>query len=89
MSGIASASSNFLQSYATGSNWLQESATAAASGNSDWMSPSSGVSDPVVAAANAFASAHQVSASLFSSLAVNQGISVLSAQAAQSVDFFA
>lgn len=89
MSGIASASSNFLQSYATGSNWLQELATAAASDSSDWMSPSSGASDPVVAAANAFASAHQVSNSLFSSLAVNQGISVLSAQAAQSVDFFA
>jgi hypothetical protein len=89
MSGIASASSNFLQSYATGSNWLQESVTGAAADSSDWMSPSSGVSDPVVAAANAFASAHQVSNSLFSSLAVNQGISTLSAQVAKSVDILA
>jgi hypothetical protein len=88
MSSIASTSSNFLQSIATGSNWLQ-TAAADSAGSSDWMDPSSGPTDTVVAAANAFAAAHQVGASLGSSLAVNQGISVLSAQAAQSVDIFA
>lgn len=87
MSSIASTSSNFLQSIATGSNWLQ-TAAADTAGSSDWMAPS-GPSDTVVAAANAFAAAHQVSASLGSSLAVNQGISVLSAQAAQSVNILA
>jgi hypothetical protein len=84
---IASTSSNFLQSIATGSNWLQAAVTDTST--SDWMAPSSGQSDPVVLAANAFASAHQVSTQLNNSLAVNQGISVLSAQAAQSVDFLA
>src|ERR1700742_1725431 len=81
MTSIASTTSNWLQSVGTGSNWLQTAATSDSS-DSDWLDSSSAGSDPVVAAANAFAAAEQTDTSDINTLVVNEGISTLSTQAA-------
>ena len=81
MTSIASTTSNWLQSVSTGSNWLQSAATGGSS-DTDWMDSSSGGSDPVVAAASAFAAAEQTDISDVNTLVVNEGISTLSTQAA-------
>jgi hypothetical protein len=81
MSSIASTTSNWLQSVGTGSNWLQSAATSSSS-NTDWLDSSSAGSDPVVAAANAFAAAEQTDTSDINTLVVNEGIATLSTQAA-------
>jgi hypothetical protein len=79
----------FLQSVQSSGSWFQDAAAASASRNVDWMDPSaSSSSDVVKLAANAFASAHLVSSSQRSSLAVNQGIKTIeSALAGRTVNF--
>jgi len=90
MSSVSGVTSGLLQPLAGGSNWLQSVASATSSNASDWMSPSSAGPDMVVAAANAFAAAHQLSSSNLSSLAVNQGIFALEQQQlTQSVNIIA
>ena len=90
---LANNGAAFLQSVSTspGSNWVQDTATADASASADWMDPNaSSGSDAVTLAANAFAAAEQISMTNTNSLAVNTGISVLSAQlTGQSVDVLA
>jgi hypothetical protein len=89
MSSIASTTSNWLQSVSTGSNWLQSVATSDSS-DTDWLDSSSAGSDPVVAAANAFAAAEQIDTSDVNTLVVNEGISTLSTQlSSPSVDILA
>jgi hypothetical protein len=74
----------FLASVPTtpGGNWVQSTATADASATADWMDPNGGAGggDAVTLAANAFAAAEQVAMTNKNSLAVNTGMSVLSAQ---------
>ena len=83
----------FLQSLPStpGGNWVQDTATADASASADWMDPNaSSGSDSVTLAANAFAAAQQVMITNKNSLAVNTGMSVLSAQlTGQSVNILA
>ncbi len=91
---LANNGASFLASVSTspGSNWVQDTAVADASATADWMDPnaSSSDDDAVTLAANAFAAAAQVSMTNKNSLAVNTGISVLSAQlTGQSVDILA
>jgi hypothetical protein len=90
MSSISSAGASFLQSQSNpGGNWLQDTASATAD-SSDWMDPNASGPDSVDLAANAIAAAQQIRLTNENSLAVNQGISVLSAQlTGQSVDIFA
>jgi len=93
MSSISGTTASFLQSTTSSSNWLLDAANASASDGSDWFGPSS-PSDPVVLAANAFATAHQISSSNMSSLAVNKGIAtaqeqLLAQSTGQSVNIFA
>jgi hypothetical protein len=88
MSGVSSASATWLQSQTAASNWVQSAVTSDSTGSADWMSPSAS-SDPVDMAANAFAAAEQQGASGKSSLAVNEGISVLQRQLGQSVNILA
>lgn len=87
MSSISSTGGSFLQSTTNpGSNWVQD-ALSASSSSADWMDPNASGPDAVSSAANAFALAEQASLTNKDSLAVNQGISVLSAQTAgQSVN---
>jgi hypothetical protein len=86
MSTISATGTNWLQSIAPGGNWLQ-SASASASGTSDWMDPSASSDDPVADAANAFAAAEQVDTTDVNTLVVNEGISSAETQlAGQSVD---
>jgi hypothetical protein len=91
MSSIASASpATWLQSQTPASNWVQSAVTSDSVGSADWMDPNGGGTDPVDLAANAFAAAEQTSTQGKSSLAVNQGISVLSSQlTGQSVNILA
>jgi len=85
-----SSSATWLQSQTQASNWIQSSVTSNSTGSADWMDPNGGPStDPVLAAANAFASAEQISSKDESSLAVNKGISVLSSQVGNSVNILA
>jgi hypothetical protein len=90
---IANNGASFLASVptATGGNWVQDTATADAAASADWMDPNaSSDTDAVTLAANAFAAAQQVALTDKSSLAVNTGISVLSAQlTGSSVDILA
>jgi len=90
---LANNGAAFLQSLPSspGGNWVQDTATADASATADWMDPNaSSGSDTVTLAANAFAAAEQISMTNKNSLAVNTGISVLSAQlTGQSVDVLA
>lgn len=90
MSSISSVSPSFLTSQsAPGGNWVQDAASAAAD-SADWMDPNASGPDAVDLAANAFAAAAQVNLTNKNSLAVNTGISVLSAQlVGQSVDILA
>ena len=91
MSSISSTGASFLQNTGTpGGNWVQDTLSAAAN-SADWMDPN-GSSGPsaTVAAANAFAAAHQIALTNLNSLAVNTGISLLSSQlAGQSVNVLA
>jgi hypothetical protein len=86
MSSIALANNGaaFLHSLPSspGGNWVQDTATADASATPDWMDPNASRSggDVVTLAANAFAVAEQVAMTNKNSLAVNTGMSVLSAQ---------
>jgi hypothetical protein len=80
---IANNGASFLASVptASGSNWVQDTATADAAASADWMDPNgSSGADAVTLAGNAFAAAEQVSLAAKNSQAVNTGISVLSAQ---------
>jgi hypothetical protein len=90
MSSISSTSSNFLQSQTSpGGNWVQDTLSASAD-SADWMDPNASGPDAVSLAANAFAAAQQIKLTNENSLAVNQGISVLSSQlAGQSVNILA
>ena len=90
MSSISSVSSNFLQSQSTpGGNWVQDAVSSSAD-SADWMDPNASGPDAVDLAANAFAAAEQVKLTNQNSLAVNTGISVLSAQlTGQSVNILA
>ena len=69
---------------------MQDTLSATAS-SADWMDPNgSSGPDATEAAANAMAAAHQIALTNQNSLAVNTGISVLSAQlAGQSVNVLA
>lgn len=93
MSSVTSTSSTatWLQSQTQASNWIQSSVTSDSTGSADWMDPNGGGSnsDPVDAAANAFAAAEQIGSQSKSSLAVNTGISVLQSQLGQSVNVLA
>jgi len=92
MSTVSATSSpaTWLQSQMQASNWIQSSVTSDSTGSADWMDPNGGPStDPVAAAANAFAAAEQISSKSKSSLAVNTGMSVLSTQLGQSVNVLA
>ena len=80
MSSVSGISTNYIQSLSTTSSWLLDAASATAN-SGDWLSPSSSSSsDPVIAAANAFAQVAQIRSSNESSFAVNQGIQTLQAQ---------
>jgi hypothetical protein len=94
MSSISSINgAAFLQtmasSTASGGNWMQDAANATSSG-ADWMDPSaSSGSDATSLAANAFAAAQQLQIANKGNMAVNTGISVLSAQLTGSVNILA
>jgi hypothetical protein len=73
-----------------GSNWVQDTVTANLSATADWMDPNASGPDAVSLAANAFAAAEQIKTTNTNSLAVNTGLSVLSAQlTGQSVNILA
>jgi hypothetical protein len=90
---LANNGAAFLQSVSKspGGNWVQNTATAEASATADWMDPNaSSGPDPVALAANSFAAAEQIAMTNKNSLAVNTGMSVLSAQlTGQSVNILA
>jgi hypothetical protein len=84
----------FLQSTTSTGNWLLDASTANAAGGADWWSGSSGKSDAVVLASNAFAAAHQIASSNLSAIAVNKGIAtqrakLIAAESGHSVNIFA
>jgi hypothetical protein len=81
MSSISSVGSSALQASSPGSNWVQDTVNANLMATADWMDPTaSSAHDAVALAANAFAAAEQIRATNLNSLAVNTGMSVLSAQ---------
>jgi hypothetical protein len=91
---LANNGAAFLQSLpsSSGGNWVQNTAIADTSATADWMDPNASTSgtDTVSLAANAFATAHQVMTTNGNTIAVNTGISVLSAQlTGKSVNFLA
>jgi hypothetical protein len=86
MSSISSTSSNWLQSITPGGNWVQSAVSSSSAGGADWMDAASS-SDPVDAAANAFAAAEQNISSSLSANAVNNALTTLESQASgQSVN---
>lgn len=68
---------SFLNSQQTTGNWMLD---AVSNDTADWMDPSSNGPDAVGLAANAFAKAHMVNATVSGSLAVNKGILTLQSQ---------
>ena len=81
MTSVSNIGSNALPASAPGSNWVQDTVNANLMATADWMDPTaSKASDAVSLAANAIAAAQQIRVTNLNSLAVNTGISVLSAQ---------
>jgi hypothetical protein len=76
---ITTIGSDWLQAKAAGGTWLQDTAAALVTSNSDWFSGHKGAS-PADLAANSFATIQQLSTTNRNSIAVNTGIARLAKQ---------